>query len=171
MSQIERNDRKQLCVETSPVDWSVYTWTQWVRETTPQNRKGFSYIFSWSCRVWLLAPPFFVTFQLLCLAQEIKKKTNFQLAFEPVIFSNFFAFGYCLMIVLWLEIHDVFFRYFLSFKSVTSGVTAYNVDVFKKKTRDNTGISFPHHRNQFQTSIKLSLRFKSWVHVVIGNIK
>ena len=64
------------------------------------------------------------------------------------------------MIVLWLEIHDVFFGYFLLLNSVTSGVTAYNVDVFKKKTRDNTRISFSHYTNQFQTSIKFSLRFK-----------
>ena len=87
--------------------------------------------------------------------------------FEPVIFLNFFAFGYCFMTVLWLEIHDVFFSYFLLFNSVTFGVTAFKGDVYKKK-RDNTWISFPRHRNQFQTSIKFSLSFKSWVNVVIG---
>ena len=90
--------------------------------------------------------------------------------FEPVIFLNFFAFGYCFMTVLWLEIHDVFFSYFLLFNSVTFGVTAFKGDVYKKK-RDNTWISFPRHRNQFQTSIKFSLSFKSWVNVVIGYIK
>ena len=36
------------------------------------------------------------------------------------------------MIVLWLEIHDVFFWYFLLINSVISGVTAYNVDFVEK---------------------------------------
>ena len=58
-AKIERNDGKQLCVETSLVDWGVYTWAQWVSKTTRQNRMSFSYIFSWRCQVWLLAPPFF----------------------------------------------------------------------------------------------------------------
>ena len=57
------------------------------------------------------------------------------------------------MIVLWLEIHDVFFWCFLLINSATYGVSAYYVDVFKK-TWDKTWISFPHYRNQFQTSIK-----------------
>ena len=36
--------------------------------------------------------------------------------FEPVIFVNFFAFGYsCFMIILWLEIYDVFLRFFFWF--------------------------------------------------------
>ena len=43
------------------------------------------------------------------------------------------------MIVLWLEIHGVFLRFFLLFNLVASAVTAYNVDFFKK-TRDNTWI-------------------------------
>ena len=38
---------------------------------------------------------------------------------------------------------------------------------FFKKTWDNTWISFPHHRNQFQTSIKFSLQFRSWVDVML----
>ena len=29
----ERNDGKLLCVKTSPVDWSVYTWAQWISKT------------------------------------------------------------------------------------------------------------------------------------------
>ena len=57
-AKIERNDGKQLCVKTSLVDWSVYTWAQWVSKTIRQDRMGFSYIFSWSFQVWLLAPPF-----------------------------------------------------------------------------------------------------------------
>ena len=41
--------------------------------------------------------------------------------------------GYsCYMIVLWLEIHDVFLRVFLLFNLVTSAVTTYNVGVFNK---------------------------------------
>ena len=36
--------------------------------------------------------------------------------FEPVIFVNFFAFGYsCFMIILWLEIYDVFLRFFFCY--------------------------------------------------------
>ena len=58
-AKIERNDCKQLCVKTSLVDWSVYTWAQWVNKIARQNRMGFSYILSWSFQVWLLAPPFF----------------------------------------------------------------------------------------------------------------
>ena len=47
------------------------------------------------------------------------------------------------MIVLWLEIHGVFFEMFLLFYSVTSAVTAYNVGVFKKTwDTSNTRISF-----------------------------
>ena len=39
-----------------------------------------------------------------------------QLVFEPVIFVNFFAFGYsCFMIILWLEIYDVFLRFFFCY--------------------------------------------------------
>ena len=58
-AKIERNDGKQLCVKTSLVDWSVYTWAQWVSKTIRQDRMGLSYIFSLSFQVWLLAPPFF----------------------------------------------------------------------------------------------------------------
>ena len=58
-AKIERNDCKQLCVKTSLVDWSVYTWAQWVNKIARQNRMGFCYILSWSFQVWLLAPPFF----------------------------------------------------------------------------------------------------------------
>ena len=36
--------------------------------------------------------------------------------FEPVFFVNFFAFGYsCFMIILWLEIYDVFLRFFFCY--------------------------------------------------------
>ena len=85
------------------------------------------------------------------------------------MFKTFFAFGYsCFMILLWLEIHDDFlWIFFLLFNLVTSAVTAYKVNV-SKKTWGNTRISIPHHRNQFQTSIKFSLKFKSWIDVVIG---
>ena len=38
---------------------------------------------------------------------------------------------------------------------------------FFKKTWDNTWTSFPHHINQFQTSIKFSLQFRSWVDVML----
>ena len=32
-AKIERNDGKVLRVKTSPVDWRVYTWEQWVSKT------------------------------------------------------------------------------------------------------------------------------------------
>ena len=57
--------------------------------------------------------------------------------FEPVISKNFSPFGYYrFMIVLWLEIHGVFFRFFLLFDTVTSAVTAYSVGFFKPTTHD-----------------------------------
>ena len=40
------------------------------------------------------------------------------------------------MIVLWLEIQGVFFRFFLLFDSVTSAVTIYNVGFFKPTSHD-----------------------------------
>ena len=40
------------------------------------------------------------------------------------------------MIVLWLEIHGVFLRFFLLFDSVTSAVTTYNVGVFEPTAHD-----------------------------------
>ena len=58
-AKISRNDGKLLRVETLLVDWRVFTWEQWVSKTIRLNRMGFSYIFSWSCQVRLLAPPFF----------------------------------------------------------------------------------------------------------------
>ena len=59
-AKIERNDSKPLCPKTLLVDWGVYVqWAQRVSKTICQNRMGFSYIFSWSCQVWQLTPPFF----------------------------------------------------------------------------------------------------------------
>ena len=56
---------------------------------------------------------FFQTFQTPLFSVKIKKKSNFQLLFKPVIFLNFFSFGYsCFMTVVWLEIQDVFLRFF-----------------------------------------------------------
>ena len=40
------------------------------------------------------------------------------------------------MIVLWLEIHGVIWRFFLLFDSVTSDVTTYNVGFFKLTAHD-----------------------------------
>ena len=40
------------------------------------------------------------------------------------------------MIVLWLEIHGVFWRFFLLFDSVTFDVTTYNVGFFKLTAHD-----------------------------------
>ena len=40
------------------------------------------------------------------------------------------------MIVLWLEIHGVFKRFFQLFDSITSDVTTYNVGFFKLTAHD-----------------------------------
>ena len=73
------------------------------------------------------------------------------------------------MIVLWLEILDVFFWYFLLINTVTSGVTACNVDAFKK-TWDNTWISFPHHRNlKHQSSFLVSLKVELMLLLAVLN--
>ena len=40
------------------------------------------------------------------------------------------------MIVLWLEVHGVFWRFFLLFDSVTFDVTTYNVGFFKLTAHD-----------------------------------
>ena len=45
------------------------------------------------------------------------------------------------MIVLWLEIHGVFLRFFLLFDSVTSTVTTYNVGVLKPTAHDLTTLA------------------------------
>ena len=59
-AKIERNDGKQLCVKTSLVDWSVYTWAQWVSKTIRQDRMGLSL---------LIAPVGNVLMRLGCLAK------------------------------------------------------------------------------------------------------
>ena len=40
------------------------------------------------------------------------------------------------MIVLWLEIHNVFLRFFVLCDSVTTAVTTYNVGVFTPTAHD-----------------------------------
>ena len=68
---------------------------------------------------------------------KIKKKSHFQLVFDPVISYVFSSIGYnCYVIVLWLEIHGVFFRFFLLFGTVTSAVTTYSVGFFKPTAHD-----------------------------------
>ena len=80
---------------------------------------------------------FSLMFQPPLFRVKIKKKSHFQLVFELVISYNFSSFGYySFMIVLWLEIHGVFLRFFLLFDSVTSAVTTYNVCVYKPTAHD-----------------------------------
>ena len=45
------------------------------------------------------------------------------------------------MIVLWLEIHGVFLRFFLLFDLVTSAVTTYNLGFFKPTGYDLSNFS------------------------------
>ena len=63
---------------------------------------------------------FSLAFQPPLFRVKIKKKSHFQLVFELVISYNLSSFGYySFMIVLWLEIHGVFLRFFLLFKAPT----------------------------------------------------
>ena len=82
-----------------------------------------------------------VIFLILTFSLNLKKKINFQLVFKPVIFliltfSLLAIFKVCFTIVLWLEIHDVFLRFFLLFNLATSAVTIYNGGVFKPTVHD-----------------------------------
>ena len=101
-AKIEINDCKLLHVKTSLVDWGIYTWEQWVSKTIRLNRMGFSYTFSWSCQVWLLAPFLLFLFWLYL--------------FYDCPLAQYTAF---------------FLRFLLLFYSVTSAVTVCNVGVFK----------------------------------------
>ena len=58
---------------TSPVDWRVYTWYQWISKSRCQNPMGFSYIFSWSCQVWMLALQFFPNISTSSVLRKNKK--------------------------------------------------------------------------------------------------
>ena len=68
------------------------------------------------------------------------------------------------MIVLWLEIHDVFFKIFLLFNSITSAVTKWNVGVFKETWAKpelhfySTEINSK-HQTSFLLSLKVELMF------------
>ena len=68
------------------------------------------------------------------------------------------------MIVLWLEIHDVFLRFFLLFNSITFAVTTCNVGVFKKTSAKpelhfySTEINSK-HQSSFLLSLKVELMF------------
>ena len=104
---------------------------------------------------------------LLCLAQKIEK-VIFNSCLNLCNFLNLFCFWLLLFHVSCFMFHDCplagnkrrLFEIFLLFNSITSAVTACNMGVFKK-TSANTWILFLHHRNQFQTSIKFSLKFRS----------
>ena len=153
-AKIERNDGKLL-------RWSIEECTRVNSESVQQYAKivWASLISSLEvARYDSLPHRVSQTFQPPQFSVKIKKKRNFYSCLNLWFFSNLFSFGYCFMIVLWLEIHGVFFEMFLLFYSVTSAVTAYNVGVFKKTwDTSNTRISFLRHRNQFQTSIKFIL--------------
>ena len=73
------------------------------------------------------------TFQPPLFSVENWKKVVFSSCLNLCNFWKLFRFWLlvsCFMIVLWLEINDVFLRFFLLFHSITSVVTACNVGVF-----------------------------------------
>ena len=84
--------------------------------------------------------------------------------FKPVIFLNFFAFGCCFMTVLWLEIHDVFFSYFLLFDSVTFGVTAFK-GMSTRKSEIIPG--FPFHVIEINSKHQSSFLFRLKVELML----
>ena len=157
-AKIERND-------------SIHVqWEQCVSKTMRQNRMGFSYICSWSCQVGMLTPLFSPTFQPPLFSVE-NKKSNFKSCLNLCNFLKLFRFRLLLFNDCPLAGNTrCLFEIFLLFNSITSAVTTCNVGVFKK-TWANTWTSFLYHRNQFQTSIKFSPKFKSWFDVFIGYIK
>ena len=106
-------------------------------------------------RYGYLPHPFSLTFQPPQFSVENKKRSNFQLVFEPVIFFTLFLFWLFLFHYSPLARNTRSpFEIFLLFNSVTSAVTAYNVGVFKKTC---TWFSSLHHRTHFQKLIKFSL--------------
>ena len=157
-AKIERND-------------SIHVqWEQCVSKTMRQNRMGFSYICSWSCQVGMLTPLFSPTFQPPLFSVE-NKKSNFKSCLNLCNFLKLFRFRLLLFNDCPLAGNTrCLFEIFLLFNSITSAVTTCNVGVFKK-TWANIWTSFLYHRNQFQTSIKFSPKFKSWFDVFIGYIK
>ena len=176
-TKIERNDSKPLRVKTLLMDWGVNTCSERTESVKRYARIVWASLISSLevARYDCLPHRFSPTFQPPLSSVEIgkKKKAIFNSCLNRCNFWKLFRFGYsCFMF------HDCplagnkrrLFEIFLLFNSITSAVTACNVGVFKK-TWANTWISFLHHRNQFQTSIKFSLKFKSWVDVVIGYIK
>ena len=64
-----------------------------------------------------------------------RKKKKRKVIFNSCL--NFSSLGYyCFMIVLWLEIHGLFLRFFLLFDSVNSAITTNNVGFFKPTAHD-----------------------------------
>ena len=153
-ANIERNDSKPLCVKTLLVDRGVYV-SEHSESVKQYARIVWASLISslevsgYDCLLHRFSP----TFQPpLFSVENLKKKSSTRVW----TFSLLAALVSVFTIVLWLEINDVFLKFFLWFNSITSAVTACNVGVFKK-TWANTWISLLHHRNQFQTSIKFPL--------------
>ena len=111
-AKIERNDDKLLRVKTSLVDSRVYTWEKWDSKTIRPNRMGISYkyIFSRSRQIWLLSPLFFPNFSTTSnKRRKLKRQVIFNSCLNLLFFRIFSFWLFFFTIVLWLEVHSVFF--------------------------------------------------------------
>ena len=85
---------------------------------------------------------FFPNVSTSSVSRKNKKEKSFSTRVWTCNFLKFSSFGYRFMIVLWLEIHGVFLRFFLLLDSVTSAVTTYNVGFFKPTVHDLSNSSW-----------------------------
>ena len=109
-----------------------------------QQYARISYIFSWSCQIWLLAPLFFPNVPASYdKRRNLKEKSFPTRVWTCDFFSDFFSL---VILVLWLysglKYTAYFLDFFLLFNSVTSAVTAYNVGVFKPTVHDLSNSSY-----------------------------
>ena len=107
-----------------------FRWSAWCR-----HQASVEIIFYWAwliISIWENEPKLPHRFSLTFQHPLIKKVILYSCSNLLRFFLTFSLWLYFFsMIILWLEIHCVFLRFFLSFDSVTSVVTAYNVGVFK----------------------------------------
>ena len=75
----------------------------------------------------------------------------------------------CFMIFRWLEIHDVFLRFFLLFNSITSAVTACNVSLRKLELIPGFHFYITEINSKHQSSFLLSLKVELMLLLAILN--